>query len=103
MPDVNVDPVAARNVIKVMNQHKDTIIADLDDLLTKVTALLTNDGGLWLKQSSPVMSVEFATFQKNLRDAIANIQNFGESFESTVKNLEELDLGYSKPSETADA
>lgn len=100
MPDINVDPVSVKNVVTTMNSNKDTILTDLQGLLTAVTSLLTNDGGLWLKQSSPVMSTEFQTFANQLRDAIANIQKFGESFNSTVTNLELLDTGYSKPSDS---
>jgi len=96
--DINVDPVLVQTAMTTMNTNKDTIITDLKGLLTAVTTLLTNDGGLWLKQSSPVMSTEFQTFATQLQDAITNIQSFADSFKSTVDNLQLLDAGYSQPS-----
>ncbi|GAB6898983.1 hypothetical protein [Kineosporia succinea] len=96
MADVNVDPDAVRNAVNVMNNNKESIITDLQGLLTAVTALLTLDGGLWLKNSSPIMSTEFQAFSRDLQEAITNIQSFAESFNSTVTNLQLLDDGYSK-------
>jgi uncharacterized protein YukE len=96
--DINVDPALVSTAVNTMNQNKDTIISDLKGLLTAVTTLLTNDGGLWLKTSSPVMSTEFQAFANQLQEAITNIQSFAESFNSTVQNLQLLDAGYAKPS-----
>ena len=96
MPDVNVDPAAVNAARTVMNQNKDSIVADLQGLLTAVQMLLTNNGGLWMKQASPVMNTEFTTFANQLRDAISNINNFAASFEATVNNLAQLDGGYAK-------
>jgi uncharacterized protein YukE len=96
--DINVDPDLVNKAAKVMNDNKDTILEDLKSLLSAVQGLLTNDGGLWLKQSSPVMSTEFQGFAKQLSDAIANIESFASSFTSTVANLQKLDDGYKTPS-----
>ena len=94
MPDVNVDPAAVLAAKTVMNQNKDSIVADLQGLLAAVQMLLTNSGGLWMKQASPVMNGEFTKFANQLRDAIANINNFAGNFEATVNTLNQLDGGY---------
>jgi hypothetical protein len=96
MPDVNVDPAAVDAARNVMTQNKDSIVADLQGLLTAVQILLTDSGGLWMKQASPAMNTEFTKFANNLRELISSINNFTSLFNTTVTNLAQLDTGYSK-------
>ncbi|GLY28860.1 hypothetical protein [Kineosporia sp. NBRC 101731] len=92
--DVEVDPEAVKMVVTAMNSRKDEIISDLNILHTAVATMLTIDGGLWMNESSPVMSTSFQAFSNNLSEAISNIKNFADSFGSTVENLLMMDHGY---------
>ncbi|MBT0772308.1 hypothetical protein KIH74_25410 [Kineosporia sp. J2-2] len=98
MTDINVDPTAIATTKTVISDNIDTCVADLKSLLAAVQTLLTSDGGLWLKTSSPVMSEQFTKFATDLQDGISKIQTFADTFQSILDNLNELDVGYSATS-----
>ncbi|GLY28878.1 hypothetical protein [Kineosporia sp. NBRC 101731] len=88
MADIEVAPGTVRHAVDVVNDHQDTIVDELERLLSAVTALLTHEGGLWLQQSSPVTGIELQAFSRDLQQTITIFRCFAESFTSTVTDLE---------------
>ncbi|GLY29870.1 hypothetical protein [Kineosporia sp. NBRC 101731] len=95
MPDINVDSSQITNVQKTMSTNMDDIITSLTTLKTSVQSLLQESGGLWMKQSSPLLREQFTKFAEDLNEAIKNIGDFSTTFQSILSNLNELDKGYS--------
>jgi WXG100 family type VII secretion target len=69
--------------------------AEIRDTLTRLQAhvaeLLTGQGGLWLQQSSPVMSTQYTEFNTSLTAAIQNLGTFAENFNKIAQNLQDMD------------
>ena len=59
--------------------------------------LLTSQGGLWLQQSSPVMSHQYQEFNTSLSKAIGELSTFASSFNQIAKNLSDMDIELAKP------
>ncbi|MFG1610035.1 hypothetical protein [Actinoplanes sp. NPDC049265] len=97
MPEVNVDYKMVDDVAAKLTSEGTDIVNELRILQTTVTSLLTSQGGLWLQQSSPVMSDQYIQFNTSLSNAIGQISSFAASFQQIVKNLTDLDTGLAKP------
>ncbi|GAA4958036.1 WXG100 family type VII secretion target [Actinoplanes sp. NPDC023936] len=98
MAEVNVDYEAVKSVAARLTSEGSEISGELSTLQANVTELLTSQGGLWLQQSSPVMSAQYTEFNASLTKAIAQLDTFAQSFNMITKNLAELDAGLAKPS-----
>ena len=98
MPEISVDKAEVVRVAGLLKSNSSTIVADLTALQAAVQTLLADPaGGLWLAKASPVLAATYTEFNKMLTDAINNIPSFAESFENTVKNIDDLDQALSKP------
>ena len=97
MAEVNVDYNQVSTVAAKLTSEGADIAAELGVLQTTVTSLLTSQGGLWLQQSSPVMSTQYTEFNTSLTNAINQLAAFASSFNQIVKNLTDLDTGLAKP------
>lgn len=97
MAEVNVDYDQVSSVASRLKSEGAEIIQELKNLQANVTELLTSQGGLWLQQSSPVMSAQYTEFNQSLSNAITNLGTFGDSFNGIVDNLRELDTSLAKP------
>jgi len=97
MAEVNVDYNQVSAVAAKLTSEGADIASELGVLQTTVTDLLTSQGGLWLQQSSPVMSTQYTEFNTSLTNAINQLAQFAASFNGIVKNLTDLDSGLAKP------
>ncbi|WP_432827252.1 WXG100 family type VII secretion target [Dactylosporangium sp. CA-092794] len=98
MAEVNVDYAQVNSVAARLTSEGSEIASELGTLQTNVTDLLTSQGGLWLQQSSPVMSSQYVEFNTSLSKAINELSTFAQSFNLIVKNLTDMDDQLSKPS-----
>jgi hypothetical protein len=97
MAEVNVDYQQVNAVAAKLTSEGTDIAAELRTLQMTVTDLLTSQGGLWLQQSSPVMSSQYTEFNTSLTNAIGQLASFAASFNQIVQNLTDLDSGLAKP------
>lgn len=99
MAEVNVDYTAVNTVAGNLTSEGHEIALELGTLQTQVAELLTSQGGLWLQQSSPVMSTQYAEFNSSLTKAINELNTFAQSFNMIAKNLNDMDNSLAKPSD----
>ena len=97
MAEVNVDYAQVNAVAARLTSEGGEIAQELATLQTNVTELLTSQGGLWLQQSSPVMSTQYVEFNTSLTKAINELNTFAQSFNMIAKNLQDMDQQLSKP------
>ncbi|MCK9894403.1 WXG100 family type VII secretion target [Frankia sp. AgB32] len=98
MAEIDVDYGQVRAVAGRLTSEGSEIQSTLTLLQSRVTELLTSSGGLWMTQSSPVMSAQYAEFNASLTAAIQNIGKFAESFNMISQNLQTMDASLAKPS-----
>jgi uncharacterized protein YukE len=97
MPQINVDYGQVNAVASRLTTEGAEIKTTLIRLQGQVTELLTGSGGLWLQQSSPVMSAQYTEFNSSLTSAIENIGKFAESFNVIAQNLKDMDSTLATP------
>lgn len=97
MAEIQVDYGQVNTVASRLTTEGGEIKTTLTRLQGQVTELLTGTGGLWLQQSSPVMSAQYTEFNASLTTAIENIGKFAESFNLIAQNLQNMDTELSKP------
>ncbi|CAO5162962.1 WXG100 family type VII secretion target [Frankia sp. AiPs1] len=97
MPDIDVDYALVNTTASRLASAFDEITATLTQLQGQVSQLLTSTGGLWMKQSSPVMEAQYTEFNASLTSAIANIPKFGQSFQAIAQNLQTMDATLASP------
>ncbi|WP_326550851.1 WXG100 family type VII secretion target [Micromonospora sp. NBC_01813] len=97
MAEVNVDYALINTVAGRLTTEGAEIAGVLTNLQTSVSELLTSQGGLWLQQSSPVMSTQYTEFTTSLTKAVSNLESFASSFSMIAKNLSDMDQTLSQP------
>jgi WXG100 family type VII secretion target len=97
MAEVNVDYAQVNAVAARLTSEGGEIASELAALQNNVTELLTSQGGLWLQQSSPVMSTQYAEFNTSLTKAINELSTFAQSFNMIAKNLQDMDTQLAAP------
>lgn len=97
MPQIQVDYAQVNTVATRLTTEGGEIKTTLTRLQGQVTELLTSAGGLWLQQSSPVMSTQYAEFNSSLTAAIENLGKFAESFNVIAQNLKDMDSSLATP------
>ena len=97
MAEAKVDFADVKTVSDRLNVEAPEIATALNTLMGQVNELLTSSGGLWLQQSSPVMSAQYSEFTASMKTAIDNIPKFAATFQSIVTNLTELDQALAAP------
>ncbi|MEX5637207.1 WXG100 family type VII secretion target [Parafrankia sp. FMc2] len=97
MPDIKVDYSQVTTVASRLTTEGGEIKTTLTRLQGQVTELLTGTGGLWLQQSSPVMSAQYTEFNASLTAAIENLGKFAESFNMIANNLRTMDSQLAAP------
>jgi uncharacterized protein YukE len=100
MAQIDVDYDRVQAVASRLNNEggeNGELVTTLKTLLSHVTELLTGAGGLWLQQSSPMMSAQYTEFNASLTAAIANMIKFAESFNGIAQNLKDLDSALATP------
>lgn len=97
MPDIDVDYAQVNTVAARLTSESTEITTTLKRLQGQVTELLTSAGGLWMKQASPVMEIQYTEFNTSLSSAIENIPKFAQSFQAIAQNLQTMDATLAKP------
>lgn len=97
MAEVNVDYALVNTVAGRLTTEGGDIAKVLTGLQASVTELLTSKGGLFLQQSSPVMSTQYTEFTTSLTKAVSNLESFATSFSMIAKNLNEMDQSLAQP------
>ncbi|MEV6846522.1 WXG100 family type VII secretion target [Actinoplanes sp. NPDC051411] len=97
MAEVNVDYSQVNSVAAKLTSEGGDIATQLGTLQTTVADLLTSQGGLWLQQSSPVMSHQYQEFNASLTKAIGELSTFAQSFNQIAKNLSDMDNQLAAP------
>ncbi len=98
MPQIDVDYGQVNAVAARLTTEGGEIRDVLVKLQGDVTELLTSQGGLWMQQSSPVMSAQYVEFNTSLTAAIQNIGTFAENFNKIAQNLQDMDNQLATPS-----
>jgi phage-related protein len=91
MPNITVDYDKVNSVSTELNQVVATTLPRLTSLQSAVTNLLTSDGGLWLQQSSPMLSSQYQEFNSSVSSAVQNITSFAQQFQNIVAQLRAMD------------
>ena len=91
MSDINVvyDEVAA--VASKLNQVASDTVPKLAQIDQRVTQLLSQGGGLWLLQSSPVLNDKYKAFNDSVTKAVSSIPQWAQQFNNIVSQLQDLD------------
>nr|MDT0663792.1 hypothetical protein [Micromonospora sp. DSM 115978] len=98
MPNISIDYERVNVVATALNGAVTETVPKLTSLQSAVTALLTSDGGLWLQQSSPVLSTQYTEFNTSITSAVNNITSFAQQFNNIVAQLEAMDTAISTSS-----
>jgi ABC-type transporter Mla subunit MlaD len=98
MPNISIDYERVNTVATALNAAVTETVPKLTSLQSAVTALLTSDGGLWLQQSSPVLSTQYTEFNTSITSAVNNITSFAQQFNNIVSQLEAMDTAISTSS-----
>jgi ABC-type transporter Mla subunit MlaD len=96
MPNITVDYDRVNAVATELNTAVADTVPRLTSLQSAVTGLLTSDGGLWLQQSSPVLSSQYQQFNTSVTSAVQNITSFAQQFQNIVSQLQAMDEALSK-------
>ncbi|ONH33782.1 hypothetical protein [Pseudofrankia asymbiotica] len=91
MANINVDYEQVNSVASLLNSAVTQTVPKLNGLKNEVTTLLTSDGGLWLQQSSPVLSRQYTDFNTSVTGAVNNITSFASQFNAIVTQLQTMD------------
>lgn len=89
--DIKVDFAQARSACNAFIAKKEDVKGVLTALRTDVQRLLTTDGGLFLRQSSPAFDNSYSQFNANMLKTIENIESFAKSWTDIVNQLEKMD------------
>ncbi|MCK9874578.1 WXG100 family type VII secretion target [Frankia sp. Ag45/Mut15] len=101
MADIDVDYAQVNSLATRLINEGTEITSTLTRLQGQVTELLTSAGGLWMQQSSPVMTAQYTEFNASLTAAIENIPKFAQSFQAIAQNLQSMDASLAKPAPEA--
>jgi hypothetical protein len=96
MPNITIDYDRVNTVATALNAAVTETVPKLSSLQSAVTGLLTGDGGLWLQQSSPVISTQYQDFNTSVTAAVNNITSFAHQFNNIVSQLQAMDEAISK-------
>lgn len=100
MSDVHLDVVQVETTRKMLNEKAPDIAKDLAGLLSKVTTMLGESGGLWMDQGSPKMQEQYVQFTSSLQSAIQNIPVFANSFNDIATALQNMNLSLADPGQS---
>lgn len=100
MPDVSVDYEKVLAVAGRLNQVSTDTVPILSTLQTEVGKLLDPAGGLWLVQSSPLLSEKYKAFNTSVTQAVTNIPSWAQQFNNIVSTLTALDEAISKSAQS---
>ncbi len=91
MPNITIDYERVNTVATSLNAAVTETVPKLSSLQSAVTSLLTSDGGLWLQQSSPVISTQYQDFNTSVTAAVNNIMSFAQQFNNIINQLQAMD------------
>jgi hypothetical protein len=91
MADINIDYTKVQDVSDALRQAVKIRVPQLNGLQAAVSSLLTGDGGMWLQQSSPVLSQQYGDFNTSITQAVSNIVSFANQFENIVSQIKAMD------------
>ena len=91
MANITVDYSKVDAASNALTAAVNTTVPRLTALQSAVTNLLTSDGGLWLKKSSPTLSGQYTEFNNSVTAAVQNITSFAQQFQNIVAQLNAMD------------
>jgi hypothetical protein len=100
MANVTIDYGKVDTVAANLNRVVSETLPKLTSLQSAVTHLLTGSGGLWLKQSSPVLSSQYQEFNTSVTSAVQNITSFANQFNNIVAQVKAMDEAITKSATT---
>ncbi len=96
MANITIDYDRVTAVSTELNAAVADTVPTLTSLQAAVTSLLTSDGGLWLQQSSPVLSQQYQDFNTSVTSAVQNITSFAQQFSNIISQLQAMDSALSQ-------
>jgi len=91
MADIRLDYQTIHTVSTKLNAAEQNISPQLADLHTQVDGLLTEDGGLYMKATSPALQSTYEQFNTNVMLAMNSINNFADMFRGIATSTQEYD------------
>jgi hypothetical protein len=98
MANITIDYEKVTTVAGNLNRVVHETLPKLTSLQSAVTHLLTSKGGLWLQQSSPVLSSQYQEFNTSVSTAVQNITSFASQFNNIVAQVKAMDEAITKSS-----
>lgn len=96
MADVHLNSDQVGEVANALNTATNTtIVPELDTLMSQVSHLLTQGGGLWLQQTSPALLNQYQQFNASLQNLVQEIPQFASNFTQISGQLMNADQTWS--------
>jgi uncharacterized protein YukE len=94
MANINIDYESMKLASQELLGAQEIISPQITSLYTEVDALLTQDGGLWMKQTSPAFQESYQKLNTSAIAVVNAIQSFSDMFASLITNLSQMDGAY---------
>jgi hypothetical protein len=94
-PDISIDYEAIKTVATKLQAAHDDIAPRIAILAATVSGLLTQDGGLWMDQTSPTIQTAYTTFNTSAVNVVDAINGFYKMFTQFVIDIQGMDQQYS--------
>ena len=90
-PNIKIDYTAIQTVAAKLSDAQVYISPRILDLYNSVNALLAQDGGFWMQQSSPALWSEYQTFNASATGIVNAIASFSDMFTKLSAGLSDMD------------
>jgi len=91
MADVSLDYGTIQSVASALNNAVATIVPELQGLQSQVDGLLSADGGLWMRATSPALQNAYHQFNTTLTQAVQSINEFATQFNQIASQMQQMD------------
>jgi len=94
--DMAIDYEIVTGVYQMLSNAATEISPQIDNMRTRVTGLLTQDGGLWMDSTSPAIVSVYQNFDQSAINMVKSIASFGSTFSQLVSDLQTMDQSNAK-------
>ena len=94
--DISIDYSIISAVATKLSNAALEIGPQITDLYKSVDGLLTQDGGLWMEQTSSAIQTVYTTFNTSAGNFVTNLTSFSKMFSDFVSNLQNMDTQYAQ-------
>ncbi|GAB6898982.1 hypothetical protein [Kineosporia succinea] len=89
--DIKVTYDDVKTVSTRLNSANADTVPKLTTVQNTVNALLTDGGGLWLREASPVLEAKYQSFNTSVTQALNAIPSWANQFDNIVTQISDMD------------